>query len=244
VANERRLFKDWADDWMLLASHRGTTLPDPERRINEILSLWEQPIPGVWAREEDERLLDIHRRYLRNDAQGSPVPGGEHEIEMQILDPLPGVTQTQVLGDRMVDGVNALPLAKDAKGGRAGNVEADMLLLLSGRGGYRHALIEVKSQSDHPWYAAVELLRQLRLFMESAVAQELFARRRPEIGLAPHVPTTAAVLAPAAFYRSPGRNATGVQPATELLEQMRQHVGVDARLTTWHAETRVVSELE
>lgn len=243
LAAARRQFTDWAEAWMQLAAYDGGQLPDLDRRISRILALWHEPILGTWTRDQDERLLDPDRRYLRNHATGAPVPGGEHEIEKEILDPPPESRRTLVLGDRLLDGVNALPLTKDVHGGRAGNIEADMLLLLSGQGRYRQALVEVKAQSNHPWYAAVELLRQLRLFVESPAAQQLFERRRPEVRLAPPLPVTAAVLAPAAFYRAPGRNRAGVRPTEVLLERMRATVGVDVRLTAWDPKARVIAEL-
>ena len=55
---------------------------------------------------------------------------GEYAVEYDVLDPLPDVTNPIWLEASLVDGVNAVPLAKDAGGGRSGNVEADMLLLV------------------------------------------------------------------------------------------------------------------
>lgn len=63
-------------------------------------------------------------------AGGAPRAGSEHELESQILAPDPSRTPTTVLGGRLIDGVNAFPLARDGAGGRAGNVEADLLLLV------------------------------------------------------------------------------------------------------------------
>jgi hypothetical protein len=228
---------------MQLAAYSGPALMDAECRIERVVALWDEQIPGTWMRDEDERLVDPNRRYLRSHRSGAPVPGSEHEIESEVLGPAPEGTRTLVLGNRLVDGVNALPLAKDIHGGRAGNIEADMLLLVGAEGRYRHALIEVKARSNHPWYATVELLRQLRLFGLSSAAQQLFERRRPELRLTSPAPVTAAVLAPAGFYRAAGRNRAGVGPTTALLDRMRAHAGVDIRLTVWDREARVIVEL-
>src|SRR3712207_7489533 len=51
-------------------------------------------------------------------------PGGEHALEHEILCPEPNRSETSCLGFPVVDGVNAVPLARDDAGGRAGNVEA------------------------------------------------------------------------------------------------------------------------
>src|SRR3954464_10837123 len=85
----------------------------------------------------------------------------------EILAPAPETTPTSCLGALLVDGVNAVPLARDAGGGRVANVEAAMLLLIADEGRFRRALVEVKDRSNHPWYAGVEALRQLRPFSES-----------------------------------------------------------------------------
>jgi hypothetical protein len=58
-------------------------------------------------------------------------PRGEHAVEHAILALEPDSNVTTCLGERLLDGVNAVPLTKDAGGKRAGNVEADMLLLTS-----------------------------------------------------------------------------------------------------------------
>src|SRR5918999_1795560 len=101
------------------------------------------------------------RHYLRTHAAGEPVQSSEHAIEREIVSPAPHAVTTSCLGGRLVDAVNALPLAKDEQGGRAGNIEADMLLLVEEKEAYRQLLVEVKSTRDHAWYATVELLRQL-----------------------------------------------------------------------------------
>lgn len=144
------------------------------------------------------------------------------------------------LGSTLVDGVNALPLTTDAGGRRKENIEADMLLLVKGGDTYTHQLIEVKTTSNNAWYAAVQNLRQLKLFSESREAQ-LFHKRWPELEL-PHVlPVTGVVLAPLAFYMAPNKKAEAVVPAQTLLQHMRVEAKVDVQLTTWDSEQRVIT---
>jgi hypothetical protein len=230
-------FTGWARRWMTLAGFQGTEVP--AGRVEEVLALWREPVPGTWRRDRDAALANRDTRYRRTHTGGVRIPRGEHKIEHDILTPDPDRDRTTFLGACLVDGVNALPLAKDAAGGRAGNVEADMLLLLRDEERYRQALVEVKVESNHPWYAAVEGLRQLRLLSEND--PRLFHARRPDLDLPARLPTTLVILAPEAFYSARGRNLASMRPTRTLLERMRADEAVDARLATWDRTARVVA---
>jgi hypothetical protein len=233
-------FTIWANRWMKLATYRGKTFPEDEGRIDQVVALWDEPIPGAWKREKDLRLLKADRRYCRRNAGEKDLRRGEHALEYEVL-AIPGV-ETACFGGQLVDGVNAIPLAKDVSGGRRGNVEADMLLLVEDHGRYEQLLIEVKVRSNHAWYAAVENLRQLKLFLHSAAPKQLFQERRSELNLPRRIPVVAAVLAPEAFYTADGRRSAAVAPAERLLDAMWEHAGVDARLATWAPTERVIKD--
>jgi hypothetical protein len=127
-----------------------------------------------------------------------------------------------------------VPLAKDATGGRTGNVEADMLLLVRDPAGeHRLEVVEVKKTADDAWFAAVENLRQLRLMKESSETRKLFVHRQPDLGLSLELPFVGLVLAPAAFYSARGKRTNAVAPAEKLLERMRADANLDARLGVW-----------
>lgn len=160
----RNPFRAWLKLWMDLACYHGRDVPGPEARTDQLIELWHTDIPGGWHRNPDPQLLDPSVRYRRGDALKGPRAGGEHELEHDVLHPDPSVTQTRCFGDRLIDGINAVPLARDPTGGRAGNVEADLLLLTRNRGADRLLLVEVKTISNNAWYATVENLRQLRYF--------------------------------------------------------------------------------
>ncbi len=212
-------------------------VPDVEESVASIVALWNQEIPGsgAWRRGPDQRLLDPERRYLRGD-DGKAHMSGEHFLEYVVLHPVPADMPTFCLGSRLVDGVNAVPLATDAGGGRRGNVEADMLLLVreDAQGEYRLLLVEVKANSNNAWFAVVENLRQLRLFSESEETQRIFHDHRlPSLDLPQPLPVTGVVLAPEGFYTAPGAKAASVSPAQRLLSGMRAETGVDIRLASW-----------
>jgi hypothetical protein len=232
-------FAEWAVDWMTCATYRGRDVPGVDRRIEGVLARWDAAVPGVWRRNRDERILVPGRRYCRTHTGGTRLPRGEHKIEHQILDPDPRPVTTAALGMRLVDGVNAVPLAKDEGGARAGNVEADMLLLVRDDGGEPHQLlVEVKDGRDTAWYAAVENLRQLRLFVDSRAAQEIFVDRGT--ATAPP-PVRAVVLAPPAYYTAAGAKAAAVDPARRLLEAFTAHTGIPAGLATWDPTLRTIT---
>lgn len=232
-------FSDWAARWIKLARYAGRQVPDLDTRIAAVVDLWREAIPPGWERDQDTRLLDA-RRYCRGNHRADSVRRGEHAIEYDVLTPSPSATAATCLGARLVDGVNAVPLAKDAAGGRVGNVEADMLLLVRDGRGYRLHLVEVKVRSNNAWFAAIENLRQLRLFSESRKAQRLFHARRPELMLPGSLAVTAVVLAPAEFYGARGQKAEAVAPAQALLASLRAEEAVDARLATWESDHRVI----
>jgi len=229
-------FDTWADRWMDLAKFAGSHLPDPDDRISGLLKAWDRPIPGDWERGKDPQLHAS--RYRRGD-KGRPHPG-EHTIEHEILT---GLEQVRCLGGRLVDGINAMPLSKDPSGGRRGNVEADLFLLLERQGCYYLAICEVKATSDTPWYAAIEGLRQLKLLQCSQAAQQLFRERGSQPTLPDQLPILNLVIAPGQYYQQPGRKTNALGPTNRLLAEFTRKTGIEAHLTAWDADARVIDRI-
>jgi hypothetical protein len=115
-----------------------------------------------------------------------------------------------------------------------------MLLLTRGGVGYRALLVEVKVSDATAWYAAIEALRQLRLFTESVAAQRILPRRQPDLPLREPLPVSAVVLAPAAYYTAPRKKLASVPHAQALARAMRDRAGVDLVLATWDVQRRAV----
>ena len=225
--SENSNFADWATRWMVLARYDGAYVPDVARRIEQLVSLWQQEIPEPWHRGEDRQLLE--QRYRRGDLE-APHPG-EHAIEHDIL--CRYFDEISCYRHKLIDGVNAVPLARDAGGGRRANVEADMFLLAEHGGAYRGFLCEVKFEANEAWYAAVEGLRQLKLLTSSPEPRGLFARRNPSSCLPSDIPVTSLVLAPRSFYESNGKKKNARQPALQLLARFASEFVVDVRLAEW-----------
>ena len=150
-------FADWSERFMKCAQYTGTHVPDVDARVSQLVALWHEPILPGWERADDAPArrrppLPPHAHWWR------PDPRGEHAIEHDILCPSPADPSVRCLGARLVDGINAVPLARDAAGGRVANVEADMALLVRDDDDWRVLLVEVKVASNNAWYAADENL--------------------------------------------------------------------------------------
>ncbi len=234
-------FAAWRDHWQKLASFEGAHLPDPESRIEQVLDFWQEPIPGKWQRErgwDTDKWKDSP--YRRRDLE---VPrAGEHTMEREILIDRRG--KITLLGAPLLDGVNALPLSCDFTGGaRRGDVEADLLLLCHAAGSYRLALCEVKASADDPWFAAVESLRQMRLFLSSPAAQSLMVDRGSLPADATDVAVTGLVMAPAAYFSAKGKKGNALAPAHRLFEKMRRHYDIDMRFAVWDVARSTIHEV-
>jgi hypothetical protein len=232
-------FRAWSQQWIELACFSGPRLENPAGRIERLSRLWKEPVPGAWQRsvaDTPARLLD-GRRYTRGD--GACPRNGEHKIEHEIL--CEHFDEVACLdGSKLIDGVNAFPLVRDSGGGRNGNVEADLLLLVQGPQGYRVLVVEVKDASDNAWYAAVESLRQLKLLVSGEDACQLFRQRNPSLRLTGQMPITGIVLAPRSFYTHPGQKANAVGTAQMLVHAVCAMGAPDLRLCVWDVRSRKI----
>ena len=148
------------------------------------------------------------------------------------------------LGGKLIDGVNAFPLAYDFEsGGRRGNVEADLLLATETGAELRLLLCEIKATANNPWYAAVELLRQLRLFLANPLGRSVMQQR----GLLPRtstdIPVVGLVVAPIEYYSAPGKRGNALQPARELFQSMHECYGINPKLAVWEPGLCTIREL-
>jgi hypothetical protein len=233
-------FRSWSLEWVELASYPGPCLRDPEARIQRLLSLWKEPVPGTWRRGSADipsRLLN-GKRYTRGD-EADPR-SGEHRIEHEILcQHFDDVTYLQ--DGRVIDGVNAFPLVRDSCGGRNGNVEADLLLLVRSARGYRLVVAEVKHSANNAWFAAVENLRQLKLLVSGEDAGQLFRQRNLALDLPANLVITGLVVAPCSFYTQPGQKANSIGAARMLIDTIRAETETDIRLTVWDKQRRTIA---
>lgn len=218
---------------MELARFAGPHLSDATQRIMQVLDLWAEPVPGSWERGMDSQLL--RTSYRRGDF-GNPH-SGEHAIEHEILSQLGDI---RCLERVVVDGINAMPLTRDRSGGRRGNVEADLLLLVQREGIYHLVNCEVKHSANNCWYAAIETLRQLKLLHLVTAARQLFHNRNPHLTLPAEIPIMGLVVAPACYYTQPGQKTNVLPHAMQLLSEFTAATGVLAHLATWDKESKAI----
>lgn len=231
-------FSEWRDRWTALACFEGGVLADSDSRIEKLLALWNLPIPGRWQRERDSQLLAD--RYRRGDRHAPHA--GEHTIEHQILET--HFDEVRCFQTQLIDGVNAFPLSCDfAGGGRRANVEADMLLLGRSENQFRFFLCEVKDGANDPWYASVELLRQMKLFLDNPLARKTMIHRGSLPVQAAEATVTGLVLAPRAYYFANGKKQNALAPARKLFREFNRICQIDLRLAIWEKTRREISEL-
>jgi hypothetical protein len=229
-ASASNALAQWGQDWLKAATFTSRVHDDIDGAIERILECWKRDLPDGWEQDVDAVPVG-QERYRRVHKQGAARPQSEHEIESLVLgdlaEPIPA---DRWAGLELIDGLNAVPLCADPGGDRAGNVEADLLLLVRDGDAWGQRLVEVKSSSTNAFYAVAENLRQLRLFQGSTAAQTLFHDR----GTAPAgqpLPVEGAVLAPRRFYESAGQKRNGADYARSLLAAIEADPDVDARIT-------------
>lgn len=238
ILAEHSSFSVWIGRWLAIARYQGPLVPDVSQRIEQAVQQWREPIPRSWQRGLDLQLLG--NRYRRGDIDAPRK--GEHAIEHEIL--CRCFDSVLCLGKKLLDGINAFPLVRDAGGARHNNVEADLFLLTGIDGEHHLFLCEVKDSSDNAWYAALESLRQMRLLVSNPESLSVFGRRNQSLRLPVDIPVTALVLAPRSFYFSPGKKTNAVEPALRLLARVRSELGIDARLAVWDPGSFEIKEFD
>jgi hypothetical protein len=146
-------FSDWRQEWEKLGKVNGSNISDPDRRIRELIALWQSRIPDPWRRSETDipkRLL-LKERYTRGNRQRRRR--GEHEIEYEIL--VEYFDRAKCLGRPLLDAVNAYPLVKDSAGGRNDDIEPDLLILAGPVESTLLLVGDVKKTDGNPWSALV-----------------------------------------------------------------------------------------
>jgi hypothetical protein len=223
--------EEWIRAWTRVAEYTSADVPDVDQRISEVLELWDLPVAEGWLRPAPEDDMWAAAPYRRGDRCAPSSP--ERILEHEILGPgskiAPG---RKCLGGAIVGGINAVPLTLTPK------IEADLLLLVEHTNGSHLYLAEVKSMANTPWYATIELLRQLRLLLSGSPTLGYFHRTA---GTPSDVSMTGLVLAPQAYFDREGKRHNAVGPAKRLIQAVKPTV--DIRLATWDSRSEAIAEL-
>jgi hypothetical protein len=229
-------FSAWHHEWEELGAFRGSNLPDPERLISEVVAIWQAQIPEGWRRSEvdiPKRLLS-NERYTRGNLDGNRR--GEHRIEYEIL--VEHFERTRCFDRPLLDAVNAYPVVKDFSGGRLGDIEPDLVILVGPADSALLLVGDVKVTDGNPWSALVQNLRQLRLFTANPACSLLFSQSGVKATVAQNC---GAVIAPKSFYSASGQKANSLHHARKLSETMLRTLSVRSELLVWNAN---VAQLE
>lgn len=224
---------EWIDAWTEQARYTGPEVDRVPERIESLLKLCAIPVSTEWVRGQAEDAKWASGPYRRSDRKDPSQP--EREVEHEILGAgLQIAAGRTCFGGKVVGGANAIALTRTPK------IEADVVLLVDHNGVERLYLAEVKKDSNKPWYAAVELLRQLRLFAASSHAPALL-HRLSKRGTPTPLALTGLVLAPRSYYEATGQKAKAVAPARRLAKAV-QNLDIDIRLAVWDAHENAIAD--
>jgi hypothetical protein len=226
-------FTRWREKWDALGRFDGPVLKDPDKRISEILALWQVEIPGAWKRSVKDlpTRLASEQRYVRGN--GESKCRGEHRIEYEILvDHFDTATYN---GRILLDGVNAFPLVKSESGRRNDNIEPDLVILVGPENAASILVLDVKKTDGNAWSALVQNLRQFRLFLLNPACASFFDQRKNEVNV---VQKSAGVIAPTEFYTSKHKKKSSVPHARRLIDAMRKTHNIYAELLVWDADSK------
>ena len=224
--------EQWLRAWKELMTYTGSRVPNPEKRIKEMIALWQKEIPGKWQREDLPRNLIGYRRKPDGN---KPTP--EHELEKELF----AAARKGALkmdGYEYVDLVTcAFPLA------RWRTVEADLIAIAGRKGATEVLLIEAKDKANNAWYAVGENLIQLKLFQGNPLVNLAYLKEsRPTLSES-SPPTTGLVIAPPDFFGQSGKKANSKQPAFDLLTEFGQQLGVTVLLGVWQKKVSTIEVL-
>lgn len=207
-------------------------MPTPEEKIGQLIELWNQKIPDSWQRESLPKTFEWgYRRSL-----GGRKPTPEHELEKRLFK-----SSLKIDGYCSVDlFANAFPLAKWR------TVEADMVAVAKIDAATEVLVIEAKDKANNAWYAAVENLRQLKLFDANRRTNLEFLKNKVSDCVWGELKMTGLVIAPPDFFEHKGQKGNATQPAKNLVAAFQRKLGVRVLLGKWHKDSsriEIISQL-
>ncbi len=201
TTNEIKQFKDWSAEWK-----------DERKKISadQILKLWQKPMPRAWEREIWEGKLGYRKRSDNKGEQCTEkelFEGGLNGFELVF-------SGQQTNADYRVKAIyQNMPLANQ----RTGQVIADAFGVLETAKGLRPLFIEVKVAANNPWFALVENLQQIRLARACAQKIQSFVHKNTEYRVERGV--WGLILAPESYYEKYVGNLAKCKSLLHVLKQ-------------------------
>jgi hypothetical protein len=201
TTNEIKQFNDWSAEWK-----------DERKKIdaNQILKLWQKPMPRDWEREIWEGKLGYRKR---SDDKGEQCTekelfnGGSNGFELLFSG------QQTYANYRVKPIYHNMPLANRRKG----QVIADAFGVLETGKSVRPLFIEVKVTANDPWFALLENLQQIRLARACAQQIQAFVHENTEYQVERGV--WGLILAPESYYENHSGNLAKCKLLLDALKE-------------------------
>jgi hypothetical protein len=201
TTDEIKQFNHWSTEWK-----------DERERIHadEILKLWQKPMPRDWEREIWEGKLGYRKRSDNKGEQCTEKElfnGGSNGFELVFSG------QQTNANYRLKPIYHNMPLANRRKG----QVIADAFGVLETGKSARPLFIEVKVAANDPWFALVENLQQIRLARACARKIQSFVHENTEYRVERGV--WGLILAPQSFYQNHSGNLAQCKLLLDALKE-------------------------
>jgi hypothetical protein len=201
TTNEIKQFKDWSAEWK-----------DERKKIHadQIIKLWQQPMPRDWEREIWQGKLGYRKRSDNKGEQCTEKElfnGGSNGFELVFSG------QQTNANYRVKPIYHNMPLANRRKG----QVIADAFGVLETGTNVRPLFIEVKVAANDPWFALVENLQQIRLARACAQKIQAFVHKNTEYRVERGV--WGLILAPERYYEKHLGNLAKCRLLLDALKQ-------------------------
>ena len=213
-------FDDWSESWEKPIKYEGSQIPEVQKRIQEVLSLWNKPLPSSWIRQKWRHIQKIG--YRRGD-KNSLKPKSEHLLEKRLFD-IPSWLVTG-LGEKVafLPVLNAVSLSNQNPKQR----EIDVLGILKFPNRSIACSAEMKGASTNSaWFAVVENLQHLKLIQHQALDFLPCESPFDDLRNLAWSKTWGMVLAPPPFFNSKGQKKNSFRDAKELIKCIKQELKV------------------
>lgn len=223
-------FEGWSESWEEPKKYQGLRIPQDQltKRIQEILSLWNGPLPPNWIRP-DWSYITV-KGYRRGDMD-RPKP--EHLLEVRLFE----ITSWPVkgLGEEVTFApiLNAVSLANQNQKQR----EVDVLGILTFPHNRILCSVEMKgANTNSAWFAVVETLQHLKLLQNHPQDFLPLDSSFECLTNLAWSETWGMVLAPPSFFNSRGQKENSFIDAMELIRIIKQELGVTILLARFKPE--------
>jgi hypothetical protein len=205
---------EWSKSWEKALRNVGD--------IEEVIKLWRTPMPRGWLREWGG---DLGYRKKGNDQ-------GEKRIERQLFEANKSGLVLKYEEAKLP--INLIYHNMPFVNQRGGQVLADALGIVQIERSLHPLIFEVKVSNEHPWYALVENLRQLRLARACARQIQGFLRDKAEQYTMRGV--RGMVLAPRSYFAKSHKGKNTLEASRKLLTKLKKETRARIAFGVWNEE--------